>query len=293
MVHSKANPATAMRLVLMRLWLFALAGTCFAQAPPTFTEALQEHHVEITETSLIQALHSPEKEVRGLAAAALAELKMTAALPEIVRAAQTEIDALTQVNIAAAATWLGSDQGLQILTSVCRNQTISAYVRITAARNAFDKQDHSCFPSLIELMRPDAEPEERIDALSAASQIKSKTPQEVQAVLESALVALRDKNAMVKLRACEALRWINDPSSLQPLQRAIDDERDESVRQQMKSSLDFLERNHPTKCEGCHTACEVALSATSESPAGFEEIGRHIFRDLAAFNVSFQGAASP
>lgn len=244
-LHSKANPATAMRLVLMQLWLYALAGTCFAQAPPTFTEALQKYHVEITETSLIQALHSPEKEVRGLAAAELAELKMTAALPEIIRAAQTEIDAQTQVNIAAAATWLGSDQGLQILTSVCRDQTISAYVRISAARNAFDKQDHSCLPSLIELMRPAAEPDERIVALNAASQIKSKTPQEAQVVLESALLALRDKNARVKLQACEALRWINDPRSLQPLRKAIDDEREESVRQQMKSSLDYLERNHP------------------------------------------------
>ena len=161
-----------------------------------------------------------------------------------VRAAQTEIDAQTQVNIAAAATWLGSDQGLQILTSVCRNRTIPVYARIHAARYAFDKQDHSCLPSLIQLMRPAAEPDERIMAMSVASQMKSKTPQEAQVVLESALLALRDKNARVKLHACEALRLINDPRSLQPLRKAIDDEREESVMQQMKSSLDYLERNH-------------------------------------------------
>jgi HEAT repeat protein len=246
-LRSKANPAMALTLLLAALWLCARGEPCFGQAPPTFEEVLQKRHIEITETSLIQALHNPEKEVRGLAAAELAALKITSALPEIVRAAQTEIDGQTQVNIAAAATWLGSDQGLQLLTSICRDQRVAADVRISAARNAFDKQDHSCLPSLVELMRPGAEPGVRTMALSVASQLKPKTPQEAQLVLDSALLALMDQDAMVKLQACDALRWLRDPRSVEPLRKAINEEREEAVRQQMEFSLRYLERDHPVQ----------------------------------------------
>jgi hypothetical protein len=172
----------------------------------------------------------------------LAELKVNAALPEIVRAAQNETDAQTKVNLASAATWLGSDEGLKMLTDICRNETISAFVRIDAARHALDKQDHSCFPALVELMRSTAEPDERISALSLASQIKPKTEQEEQIVLASALDSLHDQDIRIKLQACEALRWIDDPSAIPPLRKAIYDEQEEAVRQEMRSTLSYIEK---------------------------------------------------
>ena len=91
-----------------------LAGT---PPPPveTFADGLTRRNIPLTEPDLIAALKNPDPEIRSLAAAQLAEMKVTDALPQIVRAAQDERDIRTQVNIAAAATWLGSDQGLLIL----------------------------------------------------------------------------------------------------------------------------------------------------------------------------------
>jgi hypothetical protein len=56
----------ARRLLFVHLWVCALAVHCYSQAPPTFAEALQRHHVELTEVALVQALHNTDKEVRGL-----------------------------------------------------------------------------------------------------------------------------------------------------------------------------------------------------------------------------------
>jgi HEAT repeat protein len=221
-----------------------LAVHCYSQQgpPPTIEEVLRGHHVELNEVALIRALHSADKEVRGLAAAELAGLKLTSALPEIVYAAKNENDLQTQVNIAAAATWLNSDEGLQILTSICRDSTVSAFVRVRAARSVFDKNDHSCFSALVEIMRPISETDARIYALEAASQIKHKTQQEAQIILTWAVDALQDQNIRLRLHACQAIRLLKDPQAVQPLRRATDVEREEAVREQMKSSLNYLEK---------------------------------------------------
>ena len=237
-----SNAHRAEWLLFVHLWVCALAVHCYSQAPPTIAEVLQQHHVELNEAALVLALHSTDKEVRGLAAAELAELKMTSALPEIVFAAKNEGDALTQVNMASALTWLDSDEGVKILKGVCTNSMMPVYVRVRAARSVFDKQDHSCFPALVEMMRPIVETDARIYALVLASQIKDKTEQEARIVLAAAVDALQDQDIRMRLQACEALRWLNDPRGIQPLRKAIDLEREEIVRQQMKASLNSLEK---------------------------------------------------
>lgn len=227
--------------LFVQLCVCALAVSCWSQAPPTVAEVLQQHHVELNEVALVLALHSADKEVRGLAAAELAELKLISAVPEIVHAAKNENDTRTQVNMASAATWLGSDEGLQILTSICKNSTVPAFVRVRAAQSVFDKQDHSCFSALVEMMRPIAGTDARIYALELASQIKHTTEQETQIVLTSAVDALQDQDVRMRLQACAALRWLKDPQAVQPLRKAIDREREEAVGQQMKSTLKYIE----------------------------------------------------
>jgi HEAT repeat protein len=239
--HPHASP------VLALFSFCALAASSFAQAPPTVAEALQKQHIELTEPALLQALHSPINSVRGLAAAELAELKLAVDLPAILEAARAETDPLTEVNIAAAATWLGSKEGLQILTRACRDKTRPTWVRIDAARNAFEKQDHTCFLALIDLMRPEVESGPRIEAMSVATQIKPKTPEEARLLLYWTLTALSDADPMVRLEASDSLRWLNDPASVYPLRKAINEEEDKSIRLQMQTSLDYLEHHATTK----------------------------------------------
>jgi HEAT repeat protein len=96
------------------------------------------------------------------------------------------------------------------------------------------------------MMRPVAETDARIGALELTSQIKRKTEEETRIVLASALEALQDQDIRMRLHACEALRWLKDSQAVQPLRKAIDVEREEVVRQQMKSTLDFIEKEHAT-----------------------------------------------
>ena len=206
----------------------------------TFVHALQRYHIEITRPALVEALKNPKKEVRGLAAAELAEMKAFDALPYIIQAAEVERDAQTQVNIAAAASWLDSAEGLAMLRSICRDSSVSAYVRLDAARNVFLERDHSCFSELVEMMQPASEVDVRIGALMLASQIKPKTKDESQCVLSVALEALKDRDLRVRLSASYALRWLNDAAAIPALLRAIEQETEEVVRSEMESDLQYL-----------------------------------------------------
>ena len=120
--------------------LIARRGT--SQAPPTFEQELTRLGISLTNPSLILALRNEKPEIRGLAAAELAEMKAVEALPDILRAANDERVELTQVNIAAAATWLGSSEGTSLLVRMCQNRGLQPYTRQNAARNAFDAGNH-------------------------------------------------------------------------------------------------------------------------------------------------------
>ena len=211
----------------------------FSSAPETIEHALKRHNIEISKGSLIEALSNPDKEVRGLAAAELAELKMTDSLTDILRAAETELDPQTKINIAAAATWMDSPEGLNILKNICSNSGVSPLFRIEAARNVFFKHDHSCFSTLVDSVNsPD--PDTRIQAISVASQISPKTHQEAPQILSMAIQALTDQDLRIRLQASEALRWMNDPASIVPLRTAIENEREQVVQSQMQSALDSI-----------------------------------------------------
>jgi HEAT repeat protein len=239
--HRRRKHLQSSGLCCLLFSLCLIADNGEAQAPPTIAQALRQSHIELTEPALIQALGSSDRGIRGLAASELAELKAQTALPDIVRAAEWEKDPLTQVNIAAAAVSLGSEEGMEILTNICANPAASASVRSAAARNVFDAQDHACFPALVEIMRSAENPDDRIGALSLASQIEFRTEQETQTVLALALLALADQDLRVRLQAGESLRWINDRRAIPALQKAISLEPEEAVRQEMKSALAFLQ----------------------------------------------------
>ncbi len=185
------------------------ARTVCGQAPPTILQALEQRHGSTTPAALIEALHDSDKVVRGLAAAELVGEKVSSALPMIVRAAQEERDPQTKVNIASAATWMGSDEGMWMPKVACGDRSYSSWVRVGAARGVFDRGDHGCFPALVELVRS-ADRGARVEALSAISQIHDKTEQETKAVESLASDALVDSDVGVRLEAGGALRWMTD-----------------------------------------------------------------------------------
>ena len=228
------------QLALGTCILFVSLQGGFSQAPETFVQALSRHGVAVTEPALVDALRNPDKEVRGLAAAELAELKATDSLREIMHAAEIEKDTLTKVNIAAAATWLGSPDGLNLLKRVCVDSTLPPYARLNAARNVFDKGDHTCFTAVADMMLPSADLDTRIGALYLLSQLHDRTEDESRRVLQLLVAALTDPDLRMRLETCQGLRWLNNPGTITPLRNALATEREEIVRTQMQSTLDSL-----------------------------------------------------
>jgi HEAT repeat protein len=230
----------SVRLVVGVLFVFASVGSGVSQAPETFSQALSRRGIDLTKPSLISALQHPDKEVRGLAAAELAEQKATDSLPEMLRAAAAERDELTKTNIAAAATWLGSAEALGLLREMCLDTTLDFYVRQNAARNVFDKGDHACFGVVADMMLPSASPDSRIGALYLLSQLHDRTEEETVVVLNLVMGMLTDADLRVRMESCEGLRWLKRPEAIAPLRNALANEREDIVRQHMQSTLDFL-----------------------------------------------------
>jgi HEAT repeat protein len=222
------------------LLLLILTQGSSSEAPETFAQALTRHNIALTKPALVMALRNPDQEVRWLAAARLAEIKAVDTLPEIVRAAEDEKETLTRVNIAAAATWLGSSEGLGLLKQICQDSTLSTYARLNAARNVFDKGDHACFSAVVDMMRPSADPDTRIGALYLLSQLHDRTEEESRRILDLLVVALDDPEIRMRIEACQGIRWLKDVAAVAPLREALGKEHEEVVRQQMQLTLQSL-----------------------------------------------------
>ena len=67
------------------LLLTTLPRFGYCEPLETFVHALQRYHIEITRPALVEALKNPKQEVRGLAAAELAEMQVFDALPYIIQ----------------------------------------------------------------------------------------------------------------------------------------------------------------------------------------------------------------
>lgn len=232
--------------LLLLVSLAASPSLMLSQAPPTILEKLQEHHVGTSRADLLEALHSSAPEVRGLAATELAARGDREALPAIVHAAQIERDGPTRLNLASAATWMGSPEGLLLVTDLCHNRSQSSWTRVNATRTAFGREDHSCFSSLVELIQS-GEAGARTEALGAASQLPHMTGEEARRTVELAGLTLEDHDAGGRLAASEALRWLSRMEGISMLRTAVAREENEAVRLKMEADLKYLVKEHPAR----------------------------------------------
>lgn len=215
-----------------------------AEPLETVAHALGRYHIKLTEEALVEALRSQSGEVRGLAAAELAEQKDSRALPLIVAAANDERDTLTQINIASAAVWLGSSEGERILKRTCGDINVPAYLRVKSADNMSERDVHECLPSLLATIWPGAQREDKIGVISFASQLHSRTPEETTSVLSKAVNALADQDVGVRLIAVQALRSLNEPRAIPGLREAIEREHEDVIRSEEQSCLRYLLGTH-------------------------------------------------
>ncbi len=234
------------KVLIHRMWLsfagllIVIPQSSTSEAPPTLRQELTRLGIPLKKPSLILALRNAKPEVRGLAAAELAEMKAVETLPEILRAANGERVELTQVNIAAAVTWLGSSEGVSLLVRMCQNRSLQPYTRQSAARNAFEAGNHDCYASMAAMMSPSATAAERIGAMYLLTQLPGRTREQSEDVLHLILPMLAEPDLQLRLEACQGLRFLGNPAAIAPLREALLKEPEETIRQQMQATLDSI-----------------------------------------------------
>jgi HEAT repeat protein len=212
-----------------------LAGT---PIPPveTFADGLARHHIDLTEAALIAALQNPDGEVRSLAAAQLAATDDRPALAAILDALEMEIDLQVQVNLAGAATWLGSQRALDRLQRLCQNLNVPSTVRLDAARYVANKELSSCYPAVEQIAQTDHDASARVLAIIAAVSYRGQSDK-AQAL---AVSALSDSDPTVRIAAADALRFQHATGALDALRHALEIDGDDTVRQYLREAIHIL-----------------------------------------------------
>jgi HEAT repeat protein len=199
----------------------------------TFADGLARHHIALTETALVAALEDPDGEVRSLAAAELAAMDAHPALPAISRAIDNERDPQVLVNLAGAATWLGSRHGLDQLQLVCQNINMPALVRLDAARYVSHRELGTCFPAVEQIERTEQDASLRVLAIQSAALYRGQGDR-AQAL---AVSALADLDPGVRIAAADALRSLHATAATGALNRALQVEGDDTAREHMREAI--------------------------------------------------------
>jgi HEAT repeat protein len=219
-----------------------LAGT---PPPPveTFSAGLQRHGIGLTESALLEALHNPDGEVRSLAAAQLASMDDHPALKEIVRAFQDERDPQVQVNLAGAASWLGSRLAIEQLEMSCKDVNVPSTARLDAARYVSHKQLATCFSAVRQIAQTDQDATVRVQAVMAAVSYRG----QADGARTIAVRALKDVDPTVRIAGADALVALRATSEVGSLESALPGEGDETAREHLREAVRVLRLAGPSK----------------------------------------------
>lgn len=221
----------------------------FASQPATVKEKLQQHHIGLSKSALVEALRNPDPEVRGLAAVELAGEKAEDAIPEIVHAANEETQPMTRINMAASLTWLGEQTGYEILKDTCHNSGIPGHLRMTAASYLLDVNDGSCLDAALSVLESDSEGGSRMQALSLLPKFKKVSEADSRKIYTLSIKALTDPVPAVRITASNTLVDLGNRSAIPELQNAIVAEHDEVIRSAIEVNLHRLEEKKAEKKE--------------------------------------------
>jgi len=229
--------------------LFLLAGLSASPQSPepaqighmtTFREFLTQRNIELTEPSLVAALRNPDSHVRCWSALVLAEDKATDAVPAISEALQSETVLEAKAGIALALAQLGGQRGFATLKSMCGDRNIPTYLRLYATMYMFDIDDEGCLDTVLEVLQSNADSGLRVLALSRISSFHKVSPDDSQRIVTATLKALAEETPAIRIAASKALSGFPPAISVPSLKNAIAIEQDETVKMQMRSSLQHL-----------------------------------------------------
>ena len=248
-----------MRLLLVAALLaFVTALEAFAQeAPPkievggirTIGELLRQHNVELTEPALLQALKSPDADVRYLSAMKLAEDKVINAVPAIKEALAAETVPRDRVNLALTLGLLGHPSGPDELKRMCADENFPPEFRLYAVRYMFDlgtEKDEGCLHAAEDAAKMvdsgNRSVGYRVTAFELLVRFRTLTSEESQSVFDLVLHGLNDPDPFVRMGASSAFATLGDRNAIPYLKAAIAQEEDENIRSVLKINLKKLQQ---------------------------------------------------
>jgi HEAT repeat protein len=249
-----------MLLVLVAAVLSSVTAlNAFAQQRPpkievggglnTFGELLQQHHVKLTKPALLQALQSPDANVRYLSAMKLAEDKAVDAVPAIKQALAAEMVARNQANIALALGLLGDPSGRDELKRMCADENFPPEFRLYAVRYMFDlgsEKDEGCLHAAEDIAKlvnsGNRSVGDRVTAFELLARFRNLTSEESQSVFDLVLHGLNDPDPFVRMGASSAFATLGDRNAISYLEAAIAQEEDENIRLVLKINLKKLQQ---------------------------------------------------
>ncbi|HEX3967325.1 MAG TPA: HEAT repeat domain-containing protein, partial [Edaphobacter sp.] len=155
----------------------------------------------------------------------------------MITAFQDERDPQVQVNIAGAATWLGSNLAIEQLKTICRDVNQPSTARLDAARYISNKQLSDCFPAVREIARIDQDANARVLAITAAVNYRGQS----EGAAKIAIQALNDIDPTVRITAADALRVLRATDAIPALQNTLQSEGDETAREHLRETLRVLQ----------------------------------------------------
>ena len=243
-----------------------MAAACFAsslhcalgQPPPTSEQFLSQHRVGSSLSSLREALHNPDPDVRGVAAGVLAERWDVVSIPLFKAALSAESAPKAKIAISNALAELDRQREGLALIALCNNPNAPATNRLSAALSVLELGRNDCLTSVVNLLSSSPDAASRGMGLSYLSRITG-SPDDLQPRVQLILVkGLADSEAANREHASEALSVLGDGSSAQALELAIHNEKDLSVRGQMGA--------RPAQIKSAYRGeAEIELSQTGES----------------------------
>jgi hypothetical protein len=228
------------RFVTSTLLLLSIAAASRGQTPlPTAGQLLKQHKVSLTRPSLIAALRNPDAEVRYLAAQQLAEERASDAIPNIIKALESEKMPRATANIAFALAQMDVAQGVIKLKALCVNPRLKGQDRLLATQYLLDLQVQDCRNTIFEYLQADNDQSAKIQSMYLARRLQN-SPDDAGQLVKLIAASLRDHVPAVRLAASDTLAALGNGDAVPLLEAAIDEETDESVRSKMRSDLQAL-----------------------------------------------------
>jgi len=212
------------------------------EQPKTVADTLTLRHIGLSKQALLEALHGPDAEIRGLAALQLSATRGDDVKAQISEALDRETLSATRTDMAVALTWLGSIKGSDVLRGTCNSPAEPSSLRLQAALYLLNVEDGSCLKAVMSLVETDTESSVQMMGLSLLPRFKGASEGDTLKIYGLCVRALGNTEPAVRLAESSALVAMGNSSGIADLQRAIASEGDEVVRKQMKDDLYRLQQ---------------------------------------------------